>query len=121
MVTATELLAVSTGLTWSISALVAMLCYNCRRSRCTSLKFCGIEIARDVMTASEMAEDPAPNNPQQEHHISFESPATTAANPLWEDRAHHPPPRRPASIDENKSRQSRPNSQVGDTTSEEEE
>jgi len=77
------------------------------------------------MTASEMAEDPAPNshNPhhQQEHRIAFESPAVSA-NPLWEDHPHQPYQRRPASIDANKSHpSSRPDSQVGDTISEEEE
>lgn len=118
MVTSAEILAVSTGLTWSVSALTAVLCYNCRRSRCTSLKFCGIEMAREVMTSSEMAQDPAPSNvsaplDQIKHHHAH----PTSSNPLWEDRPHH---RRPASIDETKSHTSHPNSQI-DTNSEEEE
>jgi len=85
MVTSAEILAVSTGLTWSVSALVAVFCWNCRRSRCTSLKVCGMEMIRDVMTAEELEHDTAPTNgmnPSGEERAH----ETRGHNPLWSDR-----------------------------------
>lgn len=87
MVTSAEILAVSTGLTWSVSALVAVLCWNCRRSRCTSLKLCGIEMLREVMSAEELERDNAPANPMNppanENHME-----ARANNPLWSAKGH---------------------------------
>lgn len=89
MVTSAEILAVSTGLTWSVSALVAVFCWNCRRSRCTSLKVCGIEMVRDVMTADELELDTAPANPMNppvEDRPHDAHTLSQANNPLWSDQ-----------------------------------
>ena len=85
MVTSAEILAVSTGLTWSVSALVAVLCWNCRRSRCTSLKLCGVEMIREVMTVDELVHDTAPANPMNPP-TDERVHETRANNPLWSDR-----------------------------------
>ena len=92
MVSSAEILAVSTGLTWSVSALIAVLCWNCRRSRCTTLKLCGVEMVRDVMTAEELEHDAAPTSapmnippePRRSHDLH-------GVNPLWSghNRASH--------------------------------
>lgn len=92
MVSSAEILSVSTGLTWSVSALIAVLCWNCRRSRCTTLKLCGVEMVRDVMTAEELEHDAAPTtapmNVPTEHRRSHDS---HGVNPLWlgRNRASH--------------------------------
>lgn len=82
MVTSAEILAVSTGLTWSVSALVAVFCWNCRRSRCVSLKVCGVEMVRQVMTAEELERDNAPANPMSPP-ANEHQPEVHANNPLW--------------------------------------
>jgi hypothetical protein len=62
MVAIESLVAGCIAISGSLAGVISALCWNIRRSRCTSIKCWGCSCDREVMTKEEMNEDGAPSS-----------------------------------------------------------